>query len=421
MEYDVIIVGAGLAGLACARAVHRRKKSFILLEAEEQPGGRVRTDREQGFLLDRGFQVLQTAYPEAQKTLDYQRLDLRSYPSGIVIRANDRFHTIADPRRHPSQLLATATSPIGSVRDRYLVLKLAIAVRGVTLPEIFQEEEQPTIDFLEQWGFSHQFIQQFFQPFFAGACLDPEIRASSRVLKYIMRMFAAGDVAVPAKGMGQIAAQLAAELPQENIRYVSRVTSITNGSVTLQYGTTLHARMIVLATPLPMVKELLKTVSEPAEPAPQARSPLGETCLYFNAGEWRPPSKIPFLILNGEGQGPVNNLAFPSLIAPDYAPNNETLVAVVSLRNETSPELENQIREQLASWFGTEVNHWQLLRTMHIPYGLPNQEPPTANPYQLPLSYDTRIRICGEYRSLPSIQWALLSGRKTGEIICDEL
>lgn len=420
MEYDVIIVGAGLAGLACAKAVHERGKSFILLEAEEQPGGRVRTDNEQGFLLDRGFQVLQTAYPEAQNALDYNQLDLRPYPAGVLIRANGRFHTIADPRRHPGQFLATATSAIGSFKDRYLVLKLANAVRNLSLPAIFQENEQPTIDFLEQWGFSQLFIQQFFQPFFAGACLDPEIRASSRVLKYIMRMFASGDAAVPAKGMGQIAGQLAAALPDEHIRYVSRVAHITNGSVTLQYGTTLHARMIVLATPLPVIQELLQ-LPEQAQILTPHRPPMGESCFYFNAGVWRPPSKLPFLVLNGDGEGPINNLAFPSLVSPNYAPNDETLVAAVCLHGSPSLGLEGEVRAQLVSWFGAEAQHWELLRAMHIPYGLPNQEPPTANPYQLPISYNTRIRICGEYQSLPSIQWALLSGRRTGEIICDEL
>lgn len=420
MEYDVIIVGAGLAGLSCARTVHESGKSFVLLEAEEQPGGRVRTDKEQGFLLDRGFQVLQTAYPEAQDILDYKRLDLRPFPAGVMVRANGRFHILADPRRHPRQLLTMATSAIGSIRDRYLVLKLANAVCSVSLPGIFQEDEQPARDFLEKWGFSHQFIQQFFQPFFAGACLDPDIRASSRVLKYIMRMFVSGDAAIPAKGMGQIAEQMAAGLPEENIRYVSRVASITNGSVTLQYGTTLHARMIVLATPLPVLRELLD-LSEAVQAPSLTRPPLGETCLYFNAGKWRPPSKLPFLVLNGDGVGPINNLAFPSLVSKDYAPDGETLVAAVTLNSSPSEELEKQTREQLVDWYGSEAWHWKLLRTMHIPYGLPNQEPPTANPYQLPISYDTRIRICGEYQSLPSIQWALLSGRRTGEIVCEEL
>lgn len=419
MEYDVIIVGAGLAGLACANAVHKQGKSFIVLEAEEQPGGRVRTHREQGFLLDRGFQVLQTAYPEAQSSLDYKQLDLRPYPAGVMIRAKGRFHTIADPRRHPGQLLATATSAIGSIKDRYLVLKLASAVRKVTLPGIFQEEEQPARDFLRQWGFSPQFIQQFFQPFFAGTCLDPEIRASSRVLKYIMRMFASGDAAIPAKGMGQIAAQLANNLPEENIRYVSRVANINSGSVTLQYGATLQGKMIVLATPLSVLKELL----EPGrlETQTPAHSPLGETCFYFNAGAWRPPGKLPFLVLNGDGDGPINNLAFPSLVSPNYAPNDQTLVAVVALNRPPTEQLENEIRKQLAEWYGTGAGNWQLLQAMHIPYCLPSQEPPTANPYKVPVSYDTGIRICGEYQSLPSIQWALLSGRRTGEIVCDEL
>jgi phytoene dehydrogenase-like protein len=414
MDYDVIVVGGGLAGLACAREIHKRGLSCVVFEAEEKVGGRVRTDIVNGFLLDHGFQVLQTAYPEAKKQLDYDELQLKKFPAGVIIRENERFHTIADPRYHPRELLSTTMAPIGTFKDRLKILQLARDVTKPSLQDLFYEPEQRTIDFLRDRGFSENFIQHFFVPFFAGACLDRSITASSRILKYIFRMFASGDAALPAIGMGEIPAQIASSLPSSAIRTNCKVSSVHNGSVTLENGELFTGRIIVMATSQPVLEDLLKL--------PKSNSSIAETCFYYSA-EWQPPFKTPFLVLNGDTHGPINNIAFPNLIAPEYAPPGKTLIAAVML-NPTSTnvdELEKQLRAQLKSWFGNDVDSWVLLRAFRIPHALPTQQPPTANPYQLPDQFDTRIRICGEYQSLPGIQWALLSGRQTAEAIMDEL
>jgi phytoene dehydrogenase-like protein len=414
MGCDVIIVGGGLSGLSCARVLHKHHVSCLILEAEDRPGGRVRTDKVEGFLLDRGFQVLQTGYPEAQTALDLNELNLHRFPAGVAVRYNGRFHIIADPRYHPTNVFSTAFSPIGGFKDRLNMLRLGRSVTRGSFEDIFVQPEEKTIDFLRRWGFSEQFIKRFFVPFFAGACLDRSIKASSRVLKYIFRVFSSGDAALPAFGMEDIPKQLASSLPKEIIRLNSKVVSVASGSVTLADGSCLEAKKIVLATSRPVLEKLLKL--------PHSGSSRGESCLYY-ACDWKPPFNKPFLVLNGDDSGPINNIAFPSLVSPHYAPDGKTLIAAVVLGEDHigDPDLESKVRAQLLQWFGKGINDLRHLHTYQIAYALPNQDPPTANPYTLPDTITDAIRVCGEYQSLPGTQWALLSGRKSAEAIIDEL
>lgn len=414
MQYDVVIVGAGLSGLSCALTLQKHKLSFAVLESGERPGGRIQTDLIDGFQLDHGFQVLQTGYPEAQRILDIQDLDLRRFPAGVAVRHNGKFHIIADPRHHPGYILSTLAAPIGTLKDRMIMLRLARSVGQGPLTGIFTRPEEQTFDFLRHQGFSERFIQSFFVPFFAGACLDPSIAASSRVLQYIFRMFSEGDAALPAKGMGDIPRQMAAKLAKEAIHLKSKVVKVVDGRVTLTDGSQIHGRRVVLATSLPALQQLLGL--------PASRSSIGESCLYF-ASARRPPFKEPFLVLNGDGQGPVNNIAFPSLVSPSYSSSGKTLIAVVVLGQPylQSENLEQQVRSQCFDWFGDAVQDWDHIRTYHIEHALPEQNPPTANPYVLPELVNEKVRICGEYQSLPGIQWALLSGRQTADALAAEL
>lgn len=414
MDYDVIIVGGGLAGLSCARELQKNDLSFLLLEAEDRIGGRVQTKIVDGFRLDHGFQVLQTAYPEAGKALDYGKLNLKKFPAGVIVRANKKFQTIADPRSHPGYIFTTATSSVGTFKDRLKMWQLTRQVASPQLSQLFDEPEQTTLEFLEGYGFTEGFIRQFFVPFFAGASLDRSISASSRVLKYIFRVFATGDAALPALGMEEIPRQLRSTLPDSSVQTNTRVSKVGNGTVTLEDETTLTAKIVVIATALPVLEKLLgMSVS---------RDSISEYCICY-AADWRPPLKHPFLILNGEGSGIINNIAFPSLVAPEYSPDGRTLISAVALNtgSRSPAQVEQQVREQLTEWFGNTASSWQHLHTFQIPHALPDQKPPTANPFILPDKFDTKIRICGEYNSLPGIQWALLSGRMAAEAIIGEL
>jgi phytoene dehydrogenase-like protein len=408
MQYDAVIIGAGIAGLACAKVVQQSGRSHTILESGNHLGGRIQTDVVDGFQLDHGFQVVQTGYSDIGQYLNLEELQLKKFPAGVVVRLNGRFHVIADPRHHPRHLLSTLASPIGSISDRMAMLRLAWQVCRRPLEDIFQQPEEKTIDYLQGFGFSPKFIRRFFVPFFAGACLDRKINASNRVFKYIFRIFAMGDAALPSGGMGQIPQQIARSLPGDAIQYNCKVVQVREGTVTLQDGRTVNGRHIVVATPEPVLKDLLQIK--------MASRSVGESCLYY-AADWVPPFQEPFLLLNGDDRGPVNNIAFPSMVAPQYAPAGKTLIAVVVLDENfrKKSNLTEEVRDQCREWFGDAVNDWEHLRTYDIDHALPDQSPPTHNPYLLPKPFSETISICGEYQSLPGLQWALMSGHMTGK------
>ena len=194
---DVIIIGAGLSGLACGKRLKEAGKSFLILEADAKIGGRIKTDSVDGFLLDHGFQVLQTSYPEVRNQLDLKRLNVRYFAPGAIFRINGRFHRIADPTRLPRHIISTLASPIGTLGDRFRILRLARKLSNTSVSDIFKYPDKATTDFLREEGFSKTMIQRFFRPFFATASLDPDINSSSRVFQYLFRIFTSGEAALP--------------------------------------------------------------------------------------------------------------------------------------------------------------------------------------------------------------------------------
>jgi len=413
MNHDVVIIGAGMSGLACARVLHNNNHKFIVLEASDKPGGRIRTENIDGYLLDHGFQVLQTGYPELSHLLELSCLNLHSFPSGVAVRKNGNFHIIADPRSHPGEIISTLTSPLGTLRDRFLMFRLSRLLCKTAMTDIFKEKDEKALDFLDKFGFSERFISSFFVPFFAGACLERQMSASSRVLKYLIRVFSMGNAALPANGMGSIPDTLAAELPPGVIQYNKSVVEIDGNVITLQDGETMRAQQIILATQDPVVNKLLHLQVK--------RKSVGETCVYFGT-DWKPPFRNPFLVLNGDDEGPINNLAFPSLVSPRYAPHGKTLISAVVLDEQIRKrgDIEELVRKQCSEWFGSTVSDWVHLKSMRIDHALPDQSPPTPDPYQLPEPIGDSLRVCGEHQGIPGLQWALMSGQMTGQDIVSQ-
>ncbi len=238
---DVLIVGAGLAGLCCARTLHRKGVSFQILEASDGVGGRVRTDAVDGFLLDRGFQVLLTAYPEAQAVLDYQALDLRKFLHGAMIRFEGEFCKLMDPWRVQGQWWKALSSPVGTLPDKFRVRKLHNQLVASPLDRIYTRPERPTLNLLTRWNFSERMVERYWRPLVGSALLDPHLKASSRVFEFVYKMMAEGDIAVPAKGIGEIPKQIAASLPEDSIRLGAKVKFFGEGSLTIEGGETVNA------------------------------------------------------------------------------------------------------------------------------------------------------------------------------------
>jgi phytoene dehydrogenase-like protein len=413
-DCDVLIVGAGLAGLTCARHLHRAGCTVQLLEASDDIGGRVRTDAVDGFLLDRGFQVLLTAYPETQAQLDYEALDLHPFYEGALVRFDGRFHRLADPFRHLLDAPGTILSPIGTFSDKLRVATTRNRVTQGTLDDLFAREELTTLDALrERYQFSDNMIDRFFRPFFGGIFFDDHLQASSRMFEFVFRMFSEGQTALPNAGMQALPRQVARDLPDEAIRLHAPVTAIDDGQVTLDSGEILTAEAVVVATEAPAADALIGDI-EPTT----ARS---TTCLYYAAPE--PPVDDPILMLNGDGEGPINNVAVLSLVAPRYAPENQSLLSVTVLGTpDVSDErLETRVRRQLGEWYGARAGTWTHLRTYRVSYALPEQAPPFLSPPERPVRRQRGLYVCGDHRQTASLHGAMLSGRHAAEALLDDL
>ena len=408
-KIDAIVVGAGLAGLNCARELARQGRSVRLLEAGATAGGRIGTVHHQGYRLDRGFQVLQTAYPEARSALDLAALDLRAFVPGALIRFEGRFHRIADPWRQPLTALGTLFSPVGTLADKWRMALLRRQVMSASIDQIYARPETTAGARLRELGFSDAIVDRFFRPFLAGVFFDPALSVSSRAFEFCFRAFAAGDTAVPATGMEAIPAQLLAALPADTLRTGALVTGLSEGGVTLETGESISAKCIVLATDGVATARLLGD-----EPVPGTR---GTTCLYFAANA--PPIDEPILVLNATRDGPVSSLVVPTLLSRDYAPAGDSLIAinVLGIPSDDDAKLEAAVRAQMRAWFGAVVDSWRHLKTFRIPDALPLQTPPVDNPrYRDPRRADW-LYVCGEYCNAPTINWALYSGRRAAEAL----
>ncbi len=410
---DVLIIGGGLAGLCCALRLHQSGLSFLVLEASDGVGGRVRTDQVEGFLLDRGFQVLLSAYPEARQVLDYQALNLRPFYPGALIRWDGRFYRFADPWRRPVDGIRGVLSPIGTLGDKLRIPGLRRRVLRETLGDLYGRKETTTLQALRSMGFSANIIDRFFRPFIGGVFLDGRLSVSSRMFEFCFRMFALGDNVLPAKGMGAIPEQITSRLPVHTIRTGARVASVFEGGVKLTDGEEIGGEATVIATEGPETARLLGEKD--------ARGSQSVTCLYFDAPD--PPLLGPILVLNGEGRGPINNLCIPSAVAPLYAPQGRALISVTVLGNpdKDDKQVESAVRAQLTDWYGSRVGGWRYLRTYRIPHALPMQVPPVSDPTSRAHQIRPGLFVCGEYQNVASIQWAMVSGRLAAEVVMDWL
>jgi len=393
---QIAVIGAGLAGLAAAVEVSRSGNDVVVLEASDGPGGRVRTDEVDGFRLDRGFQILLSAYPEAQDLLDYGELDLRAFAPGALVRFDDRFHLVADPLRSPTKLLDTARAPIGSPFDKAKILAFRQAVGRGDLASLWERPESTARFRLEKAGFSEAMIERFLGPLFTGITLDPELGGSSRVLEFVFRMLSAGDAVVPARGMGRIADQLADRLPEGSLRLSTPVDAVDAGTVTLASGERVDADAVIVATDLDEANRLAGTPT---------RGWRGVTSVWLAADE--PPLTEPILVLNGTGSGPLNSTTVLSEVSPHYAPPGRWLI--VASTPSVGPGLVEGMRAQLASWFGSVAETWQVLRVDEIERAQPTHL--TGQDRTGALATDDGVIVCGDHVRDPSINGALGSGR----------
>jgi phytoene dehydrogenase-like protein len=412
----VAIVGAGLAGLTCAKVLAERGVEVEVFEASEGVGGRVRTDEKDGFLLDRGFQVYLTAYPAAGRHLDLTALDLRSFDPGAIIFRDGKREVLSDPRRDPGSLLPSLLSTSATPFDKIKTVRLAArepAKRAQAVAEV-ENNDVSVYNYLRREGFSGRFIDRFFRPFYGGISLDRSLSISARVFRFTFRMMASGRTAIPARGMGGIPAQLAAGLPEGSVRLNSPVERPIREDGRVRGveipGGEREADAVVLATDAPTAKVLS------GERTPETS--VGQLCIYYAAGRQDAFGSGKKIVLNAEDGGFLNNVVEISNVSRSYAPPGRGLVSAVALGGFELPdeEIYRKGLEELGD-IAPEVS-FEPLAIYRLPYAQFAQPPGIHEKLPASRTVTPGLFLAGEYTQDSSINGAVLSGeRAAGEVI----
>lgn len=409
MNAPVVVVGAGLAGLAAARDLATAGREVVVLEASDDVGGRVRTDEVDGFLLDRGFQVLLTAYPECRARLDYAALELGHFEPGAVIRRGGRWHRLADPFRRPVVAVRSLVRGLGTWRDRAAVLRLRQRALAGSLEDLWHRPQQTTRGILDRERFSPAFATGFLEPWLGGIFLGRDLGTSSRLFDFVFRMMALGETALPARGMGAIPRQLAAAIPPGTVRLGHRVAALEPAGVRLADGRALAASAVIVATEGDTAARLLDL-----PPPPRARPAVA---LHFDApaAPWRGRD----LLLNGDGVGPINSLVVASEVAPARAPAGRALVTIACLPPcpDDDGTLAASVVAQARDWFGPAVDRWRLLRTDRIRHGQPEQRPEDLEPAERSVRLAPGRYVAGDHRETATLHGALASGARAARTL----
>ncbi len=433
---SVVVVGAGLSGLACALRLYEAGLSVRVFERSRAIGGRCATREHEGFLLDRGFQLLLTSYPEARRIFDYEALGLRAFYPGALVRYGGAYHRVGDPFRRPEDTLATIGSPIGTLADKFGVVRLRNLLLDAPLAECFARGETTTYERLVALGFSQQMIDQFFRPFLAGLFFERELTTSSRVFDWAFRLFAVGDAALPAKGMAALPRQLAARLPQGCIEVGVGVAGCGARHVQLMGGERVEAEAVVVASgpaSIPRAssrvvakgggtrKRSLAARQRAAQAAHNEPSWRRAAAVYFDVEE--PPITEPILALNGDQYGVINTVACPSVVQPGYAPAGRHLVcaSVVGDAVSDAATLQRRATAELRDWFGKAVSSWRHLETVVIDEALPAQPVGSAASTQRDACDADGVFVCGDTCDTASINGALASGIRAAEAVLVKL
>ena len=412
---DVIVIGAGLAGLAATLQLQDLGYEVLLLEKSERIGGRLKTDWINGYLFDHGFQVLLTAYPETQSILDYEQLNLCKFKPGSYIFKKSQRHYLGDPLRDLSSLPGSLFSRITTLKDKIKILKLSRSLKKKSLDEIFKEKEISTYQVLISYGFSEKVIENFFKPFMSGIFLEDELFTSRRVFDFVFKMFAEGYAAIPEYGMEMIPRQLASRIHPQRILTHKNVVSIDSKKVVLESGEEFESEKILIAT----------------EAAELPSRYLGEnlnikfestTCFYFSAN--KSPLSRPALALNASQNKLVNNFCVISDISSRYAPTGKSLISVSIndfIDQPKEEETVEKIRLELRRFLGDEVEQWKFLKSYPVRYALPVQEKVELSHEQSHFKINDNLFICGDHMLNGSINSAISSGKIAARAIYESM
>jgi glycine/D-amino acid oxidase-like deaminating enzyme len=397
---DVVVVGAGLAGLAAAVRLQEAGLDVVVLEESDGVGGRVRTDVVEGFRLDRGFQLLNPAYPEARRVLDLDALDLQPFVAGLVACAGTKRYSLGDPRRLPSSIPHTLTAPVGTLKEK-LAFGTWVARLGIgSADPIRDAPDRPLVEELRARGMGDGLLEKVLRPFLSGVLADEELSSSQRMASLLLRSFVRGTPSVPALGMQAMPYQLAARLAPGTVHLDTTVTGVRAGAVDTTQGS--------VTAPAVVVAVGGEAAGRLGAPGAATRA---LTTWWYAADQ--PPSDQALLHVDSERRGPLASTVVMTNAAPSYAADGRALVAATAVG--ALGEEQEAARRHAGLLYGVDPSGWQWLRTDVIEHALPAH--PAGQPLAQPVDLGDGLFVCGDHRDTPSIQGALVSGRRAADAV----
>lgn len=398
-DYKINIIGAGLSGLIAAKVLENHGYHPEIYEASDEIGGRIRSDEVSGYKLDRGFQVMLSKYPKAKQYLDFDQLKLKKLKPGAVIFKNGKQKKIGDPIRDTSLLLPTVLSGIGNFSDKWKILKLSLELKKLSPEEIFEEKETTTMEYLQDKGFSQDIIANFFKPFFSGIFLEPDLRTSSRMFRFVFKMFGEGDAVIPENGMGEISKQLAGTLKQTRFHFNTPVEEVSDSTIILKDGNEVKSHFTIIASEASSLVSNLRN---------QKMDWKSCHCFYFTSKSSVIDGKIIGLVADKSAL--INNIFYHSSLKSSRDNEHLFSVTVVKDTDLSIQDLEKQVREQLEKYCNIKAD--LMLKHYHIKKALPDLSSLQYGIMPTETRLNNRIFLAGDQLLNGSQNAAMLSGER---------
>jgi phytoene dehydrogenase-like protein len=405
-DADVIVVGAGVAGLQTAGRLHEAGLDVLVVEASDRVGGRAGTERVSGFVVDKGFHLVNSA-EHGENT----KLELGFFAPGVDLQLDGKRIRYGD-RVNGDSGLGTGTvlrTPLGSPAERRRqtgwLMRLALS-----RPEnILASPERAAADLVADVGLSRRVVDGFLRPFLEAFAAepDPELPVSGRAVELALRQLVRGRWCLPARGISAIPQRLAEQLPPGAVRLETEVLVVhANGVVTADE--VLRSSAVVVATDPATAVELLPGLHEP-----QLRS----VTTFHHAATLPPPRSEPAVLVDADPHSPVARTAPVSQAVPSRSPDHRTLVStnVVGHGGTRTSELESAVRARLGELYPAEDDRWECVAVHHFPHAAPAMTSP--HNFRRPVRLIHGLYVCGDHRGTAGIDGALESGRRAARSV----